>query len=148
MPLALRLAKEEGCLVGVSCMPEFDHKGSAPLLRQCGYTFNEAAICLGQAVAALRSQAVHGATAPLTLVLHDWGVAPGVIWCNRCVLGGGVAAPASMVLFDVLPPVEAGSVPADSLYELMVHLNYRALFASSFLLSRIRCVFSYTFRAK
>jgi pimeloyl-ACP methyl ester carboxylesterase len=91
-------------------------------------------------------------------MLHDWGVIPGVIYANRCLKeaeeeeeGGSSssspgrgehAPPVKLVLFDVLPPVQAGSKDLkgslpESFYELAVHVNYRAVFAFSFLLSHV-----------
>jgi len=131
---------DEGCLVGVACMPEFDTDGRAPLQRVAGYTFDEAAMCFGQGVEALRMESTT-ARAPLTLILHDWGVAPGIIWTNRCLAAADpVVSPAQLVCFDVLPAVDnKGGVPAgaDSYRELAIHLNYRGLLATSFLLSRV-----------
>lgn len=132
VPMALQAAGE-GCLVAVSCMPEFDTVGSGPLLRPAGYTFDEAALCFGQAVVAFRAEA-DDPGAPLTLVLHDWGVAPGIIYTNRCVEASDGSAPTKLVLFDVLPPV---GKEAQSVREVVIHLNYRAMLATSFLLSRI-----------
>ena len=56
IPLAARLANESGCLVGVSCMPEFDREG--PPLRPNGYDLDETARCFAQAVDALRAQSM------------------------------------------------------------------------------------------
>lgn len=130
--LALRMAGENS-FVALSCMPEFDCDGSKQLQRLGGYSFDEAALCFGQAVNALREEADSPDT-PLTLVIHDWAVAPGIIWTNRCIKEG-TGVPAKLVLFDVLP--STFSKPANSARELFIHLLYRALFAFSFLLSRL-----------
>mmetsp|Transcript_82909 Transcript_82909/g.161491 ORF Transcript_82909/g.161491 Transcript_82909/m.161491 type:complete len:337 (+) Transcript_82909:52-1062(+) len=144
VPLARRLAEECDCFVAVSCMPEFDLAEGSSLQRPAGYSHDETALCFGQAVAAFRKQATSSPKAPLTLVLHDWGVAPGTIYANRCVKENSRDAPppVRLVLFDVLPPTKAptkeltGFLP-DSFYEFIVHLNYRAAFAASFLLTKL-----------
>eukprot|EP00928_Gymnodinium_smaydae_P043328 TRINITY_DN29052_c0_g3_i1.p1 TRINITY_DN29052_c0_g3~~TRINITY_DN29052_c0_g3_i1.p1 ORF type:complete len:349 (-),score=46.69 TRINITY_DN29052_c0_g3_i1:64-1068(-) len=137
LPLARELAKED-CLVGVTCMPEFDTDGKGPLRKPEGYDFNECALCFGQAAEALQKEAAAGSTAPLVLVLHDWGVAPGTIYANRC-LAEAKSRPSiiGIVYFDVLPSAKGAAVVPDSMYELLVHVIYRGHFAWSFLLSRI-----------
>ena len=95
------------------------------------------------------------------------GPGAGIIFTNRCIkednawlpkrAGAGEAAvtdkkgrklvascwtaPAKLVVFDVLPPAKSmkdgNELPADSYYELLVHLVYRAFFAMAFVLSRL-----------
>ena len=100
-------------------------------------------MCFGQAVGALRGYATN-AEAGLTLILHDWGTAPGTIWANRALAKTATTdagrPPYKVIYLDVLP--RSASVPLaksrpQTLYERLVHLNYWALFATSFLLSRL-----------
>ncbi|EOD11148.1 hypothetical protein EMIHUDRAFT_214991 [Emiliania huxleyi CCMP1516] len=101
-PLAARFA-EVGCLVGVGCMPEYDREEGC--LRPEGYDLPQIGRCFGQAVAALLGQAT--AAPKVTLVVHDWGIAPGFFHSN--VVG---------------------------VYYSLCHLNYQSMFATSFLLYR------------
>ena len=72
-PLGRRLAAEADCLVALTCMPEYDTLADGrPLLKKSGYTVDEAALCLAQAVAVLRTESSMPG-AELILVLHDWG---------------------------------------------------------------------------
>ena len=60
-PLGRRLAAEADCLVALTCMPEYDTLADGrPLLRKSGYTLDETALCLAQAVAVLRRRAWDG----------------------------------------------------------------------------------------
>ena len=90
-PLAARFA-EVGCLVGVGCMPEYDREEGC--LRPEGYDLPQIGRCFGQAVAALLGQAT--AAPKVTLVVHDWGIAPGFFHSN-------VVGCDKLVVFDVLP---------------------------------------------
>jgi pimeloyl-ACP methyl ester carboxylesterase len=125
---ALRIAGENS-LVAISCLPEFDCDGSKPLQRPDGYTFNETAICFGQAVDAFRKEA-GTPDLPLTLVLHDFGVITGLLWTNRRIKAG-IGAPAKLVIFDVLPPDMDGNIR-----DRVIHLVYQSQFAICFVLSR------------
>ena len=125
IPLAASLAREPGVLVGVSCMPEYDH--DVPLRPQ-GYDLDQIAACFAQAVAALQSYATRkGHT--LTLVVHDWGIAPGFMHSNS--LGCD-----KLVVFDVLIPNPKKDKP-DKFYYPLNHLNYQSCFAIAFGLSRL-----------
>jgi len=122
-PLAARFA-EVGCLVGVGCMPEYDREEGC--LRPEGYDLPQIGRCFGQAVAALLGQAT--AAPKVTLVVHDWGIAPGFFHSN-------VVGCDKLVVFDVLP-VNPKVDPPDSVYYSLCHLNYQSMFATSFLLHR------------
>lgn len=123
-PLAERLASDCGCLVGVSCIAEYDH--DVPLRPQ-GYDLDEMAACFAQGVAALRAHSTR-ASHTLTLVVHDWGIAPGFMFSNSVGCD-------KLVVFDVLPSDPTSDVP-DRGYYALVHLNYQSFFAISFALSR------------
>ena len=123
-PLAARLAASRGCLVGLSCIAEYERE--APLRPQ-GYDLDEMAACFAQGVAALRALATRAGGHELTVVVHDWGIAPGFMFSNAVGCD-------RLVVFDVLP---AGpSERPDKLYYALVHLNYQGMFAISFALSR------------
>lgn len=122
-PLAKRIVTDNGWLVGVSCLPEFDKESPS---RQQGYQLDEMSACLAQAVAALRAQSTNPSAA-LTIVVHDWAVIPGldlykISGCDK------------LVLFDVLPP--APNDRPDKWFYPLIHLNYQLMFATSFLISR------------
>lgn len=129
--LALRMAGENS-LVAISCLPEFDCDGLQPLQRAGGYTFDEMAICFGQAVDVFRTEAATP-NLPLTLVLHDWGVYPGILWTNRCIKDGS-GAPDKLVIFDVLPDTGTSNIPTR---DNLIHLIYASQFAICFGLSRV-----------
>ena len=125
MPLAAHLA-ESGCLVGVTCFPEFDREG--PALRPQGYDMEETAACFAQAVAALKQVSTAKAS-KLSLVVHDFGVVPG--FCHSNCVGCD-----KLVVFDVLPTHPIKDKP-DRISDALVQLNYQLLFATSFKLSRV-----------
>jgi len=138
-PLGRRLAAEADCLVALTCMPEYDTLADGrPLLRKSGYTLDETALCLAQAIAVLRAESSTPG-AELILVLHDFGVPTGLIYTNRALQGPD--GPARVVCLDVLvkPQVEAESalslIPGNTVRERVIHLIYRSLFATSYLLS-------------
>ena len=116
-PLAARLASECGCLVGVGCMPEYDRE--VPL-RPEGYDMEQLLACFSQAVDALKAQSSRAPSAKLTLVVHDWGCAPGFMYSNT-------AGCDKLVAFDVLLAKKP-----DRLYYALNHLNYQGHFAISF----------------
>ena len=126
IPLAAYLANECGCLVGVSCLPEFDRVG--PPLRPEGYDMDETTTCFGQGVDALLAQAT-AATPKLTLIVHDFGIVPGFMYSNSVGCD-------KLVVFDVLPGNPLKDAP-DRMYYALVQTNYQAMFATSFLLSRL-----------
>ena len=116
-PLAARLASECGCLVGVGCMPEYDRE--VPL-RPEGYDIEQLLACFSQAVDALKAQSSRAPSAKLTLVVHDWGCAPGFMYSNT-------AGCDKLVAFDVLLAKKP-----DRLYYALNHLNYQGHFAICF----------------
>ncbi|KAL3927036.1 MAG: hypothetical protein SGPRY_003011 [Prymnesium sp.] len=120
-PLASRLALQCGCLVGVSCMPEYDRESP---LRKEGYNMDEMSECVRQAIGALRSTSTHPSPL-LTLVLHDWGVMPGLIYANTNICH-------KVVVFDVLP-----SKKPDSVMTGLLHIHYQSLFAITFAIHRV-----------
>jgi hypothetical protein len=116
-PLAARLASECGCLVGVGCMPEYDRE--VPL-RPEGYDMEQLLACFSQAVDALTAQSSRAPSARLTLVVHDWGCAPGFMYSNT-------AGCDKLVAFDVLLAKKP-----DRLYYALNHLHYQGHFALAF----------------
>jgi len=104
-------------------MPEYDREEA---LRPEGYDLPQIARCFGQAVTALLGQAT--AAPKLTLVVHDWGIAPGFFHSNSVGCD-------KLVVFDVLP-TNPKVDPPDRLYYVLNHLNYQSMFATSFLLYR------------
>lgn len=121
-PLAARLASECGCLVGVGCMPEYDRE--VPL-RPEGYDMEQLLACFSQAVDALTAQSSRAPSARLTLVVHDWGCAPGFMYSNT-------AGCDKLVAFDVLLAKKP-----DRLYYALNHLHYQGHFALAFKLSQL-----------
>lgn len=121
-PLAARLASECGCLVGVGCMPEYDRE--VPL-RPEGYDMEQLLACFAQTVDALKAQSSRAPSAKLTLVVHDWGCAPGFMYSNT-------AGCDKLVAFDVLIAKKP-----DRLYYALNHLNYQGHFAICFKLSQL-----------
>ena len=89
-----------------------------------GYDLHEIARCFAQAVDALRSQSTAQGAA-LSLVVHDWGVVPGFYYSNS-------AGCDKLIVFDVLV-----NEKPDNMYYALVQLNYQAMFALSFRLSRV-----------
>ena len=120
-PLAARLASECGCLVGVGCLPEYDR--DVPL-RPEGYDMEQLLACFSQAVDALKAQSSRAPSAKLTLIVHDWGCAPGFMYSNT-------AGCDKLVAFDVLMAKKP-----DRLYYALNHLNYQGHFAIAFKLSQ------------
>ena len=137
---ALRLASEADCLVGIGCMPEFDNTDGT-LLRSQGYSFDEQAVCFGQFVRALRAESSDSSSS-LILGVHDWGVAPGLIYTRRVsknLEGDRALIPSKVVCFDVLPPANLKR-PFEGVpiyWGIFVHLVYRTAFATAFALSRV-----------
>ena len=130
LPLALRVARESACLVGVGCLPEFDRTS---ILREQGYNFDELVLCFDQALAALRQEATNEAH-ELILVAHDFGTTPCAIWTNRALdkVSSGDAttrAPSRLVFFDVLPGHAKGGA---SVYFSVVLSLYQVFFATAF----------------
>ena len=92
MPIASRLAKEEGCLAGVICLPGFDDLPEKPWKTHYrdGYTFNEMALAFKAGATSLLKEAVDSTDTKredidYTVLLHDWGVVVGMIQVNRAV---------------------------------------------------------------
>ena len=124
IPLGRRLAAE-GCLVGVSCMPEYDR--DTPLRPQ-GYEIDEVAECFAQAVAALKVES-RASQPKLTLVVHDWGSPFGFAHSNAFGCD-------KLVVFDVLPTNPVLEAP-DRMYFGLVHILYQSTFAIAFRLWRL-----------
>lgn len=144
--MAKRLSIEEDCLVGLTCLPEFDTDGTRALKRAEGYSFDESAQCFQQAVRVLQAQTTNAAPT-LTIVCHDWGVCTGVIYANRNLKDGNPDRLKRAVLFDVLPPVKAGALPKNNMYTTCVHMLYQSSFAMVFVLSRLSLMLSQLFFA-
>ncbi len=87
-PLASRLAKETGTLVGVTCIPGFDDREdkSWTTHKKEGYTWDEMVHAFREAVKVLRSESTFSSTktsektkAELVGIFHDWAVVPGLM---------------------------------------------------------------------
>ena len=150
LPFASLLAEntEGGCLVGVACLPGYDDREDWPWTahKAEGYTFNEMAMALREAVRALRAESTYegadGGGAKLTAIFHDWGVVPGLMYANRALAEPNAdLSPREIVLFDVLPPPhpehkDVPAAPKESLYHVAVTLGYRIVLAAAFLIQR------------
>ena len=157
-PLARRLASEEGCFVGITCFPGFDLDSYNEMkfsgYKRSGYNFDEVCASIREAVSQLFDQwksdssKDEGTTSPkFTIILHDWGVVPGLMFVNRSIEEHSPYTPHKIVLLDVLtmPHKDYNDIPKQqdvpyplrmSAYELAVAASYRFAFASSFVLLR------------
>lgn len=127
LPLAARLEKECGCLVGVTCMPEYDRcadKTVAPH-KPWGYDLDQMGACFAQAAAALRAESTRP-DAALTVLTHDWGFAPGFSFANSHGCDRVVA-------FDVLGDRD----PRQTYVAAVKEQTYQVFFGIAFLLSRL-----------
>mmetsp|Transcript_9300 Transcript_9300/g.13832 ORF Transcript_9300/g.13832 Transcript_9300/m.13832 type:complete len:338 (+) Transcript_9300:74-1087(+) len=101
------LAEKNKTLVGLMCIPGFDDRPDKPWTthKKGGYTFDEMAAAVRDAVKALRIESTVE-NAKLTGFFHDWGVMPGLMWANITLEQEDTQlSPDQLVLFDVLPPV-------------------------------------------
>ena len=157
-PLARRLASEEECFVGITCFPGFDldayNKVKFDGYKRAGYDFDEVCASIREAVSQLfkqwksNSPEEHDDVSPkFTVILHDWGVIPGLMFINRAIEEKSPYSPNKIVLLDVLtmPHKDYKDIPKQkdvpypmrpSAYELAVAVSYRLAFASSFALLR------------
>jgi pimeloyl-ACP methyl ester carboxylesterase len=138
-PLATRIAASN-CLVGVMCLPGYDNGGWRD-----GYTFDEWAICLQEAVKALRGQSTF-ANAKFTGIFHDWGCLAGSMYTNRVLQEDAKELiPDQLVLCDALlpphPTIDTKNLSVNQpiptlLYTVLVMFVYQTVFATCFLLQR------------
>ncbi len=167
-PMAMRLTtssasnSKDGCFVGITCWPGFDAESFQQQLKflsfkREGYNFRQVACCINEAAKQLfveyyrrGNRATAAASAreqenpQFTVIFHDFGVLPGLIFVNRSIeeqnddLGGHVIIPDRIVLLDVLlePHGRFKSQHLDlspyTTHELLVYLAYRGTFASAF----------------
>ena len=129
-PIARRLAAStddgdcDGCFVGVTCWPGFDDESYRRLnfgdFRRGGFSFDEVACCIREAARQLflDYRKVSGGEDHVpaktdvddgprfTVIFHDWGVLPGLIFVNRSIMEGNEyfseRPPDRVVLLDVL----------------------------------------------
>lgn len=131
-PLARRLA-EENCFVGITCYPGFDYstfrKNKFNGYKRQGYSFDEVAMCIREAtkrlfeeycnnayvreqkkdedgIDAIDSNIPHNNESnkpQFTVILHDWGVVPGLMFTNNSLDDtASPHVPHKVVLLDVL----------------------------------------------
>ena len=155
-PLAQRLASEEDCMVGITCFPGFDldtyQKYKYNGYKRTGYNFDEVAVSIREAVSRLHRRwgesnktTYRDETIPkFTIILHDWGVIPGLMFINRAIeTKYSPHVPDKIVLLDVLtmPHRQYKDLPRQkdvpyslkpSMYELVVCISYRFALAISF----------------
>mmetsp|Transcript_23084 Transcript_23084/g.64008 ORF Transcript_23084/g.64008 Transcript_23084/m.64008 type:complete len:372 (+) Transcript_23084:336-1451(+) len=153
-----RALSATGVLVGVMCLPGFDHRPEDGVLwnehKADGYSFGEMICSVREAAGALRreSEAAHssaGNAAEFTAIFHDWGVVPGTVWASQIENEPETQGPDRIVFFDVLapPPKEKAAelVEADgskaiirslSPKEMVVTVLYKLVFAFCFELQR------------
>ena len=112
IPLASRLAQEEGCCVGVICLPGFDDRPEEdkPWTDHWkdGYTMEEMVLAFQEGAKALLQEATSDSaltatkrraeTIDYTVILHDWGVPVGMIQINRAVEAEKTNSPSSAEL--------------------------------------------------
>ena len=135
------LAKENGTLVGLTCLPGFDDRPEKrwQTHKPEGYTFDEMTDVIRDAVKVLRAESTNE-KAILTAIFHDLGVGPGMMWANRSLEDDDAVSPDDIVLFDVLPPVKkyhSEDLPTfskPSFHSIFVKYYYRMIFAMAFAL--------------
>jgi pimeloyl-ACP methyl ester carboxylesterase len=156
-PLAKRLASEGDCIVGITCFPGFDldayRKSKFDGYKRTGYNFDEVCASIREAVSQLfahweTKSEVDAVSPKFTIILHDWGVIPGLMFVNRAIDEQYSShVPNRIVLLDVLtmPHRDYKNIPRQedvpyslkpSWYELAVCFTYRFALASSFALLR------------
>jgi pimeloyl-ACP methyl ester carboxylesterase len=152
--LACRLSEEEDCLVGITCFPGFELKAYTQFgfdgYKRGGYNFDEVCASIREATIQLFKQCESNSSsedvAPrFTIILHDWGVIPGLMFVNRALeMEYSPHVPNKIVLLDVLtwPADNINDLPLQSevpyslrpsIYELSVCFAYRFALATSFL---------------
>ncbi|KAL3773973.1 hypothetical protein ACHAWO_010771 [Cyclotella atomus] len=157
-PLARRLAEEADCVVGITCFPGFEpeayHRCKFNGYKRRGYNFDEVCASIREATIQLFKQCDEAAadstlddagTPQFTIILHDWGVIPGLMFVNRAIeMKYSRHVPNKIVLLDVLTwPTDTmkEDVPLQSevsyslrpsIYELTVCFAYRFALAASF----------------
>jgi len=153
MPYASELAKHtEHCLVGVTCIPGYDHRDEFPYTshKRDGYTFDEWSMAMKDAVKVLRNEEKEMNTttttekkAKFTAIFHDWGVLNGLKFVNRVLEEESTELiPDRIALFDVLSPAHPqcktvpANVPKQSWYEYIIERLYRIILAKTFVLGR------------
>jgi pimeloyl-ACP methyl ester carboxylesterase len=155
-PLARRLASEADSLVGITCFPGFDldsySKSKFNGFKRTGYSFEEVCNCIREAVSRLftewKSKSSEDISPKFTLILHDWGVVPGLMFANRTIEEQySLHVPNKIVLLDILTPPhkQYEDLPKQedvqyslrpSMYELLVCISYRFALAASFAVLR------------
>ena len=169
LPMAKRLAvsrgngEDDGCFVGVTCWPGFDdesyHRLNFRNFRREGFTFFEVTCCIREAakqlfleynkptggVDCLSTKKDEGNKPQFTVIFHDWGVLPGMMFVNRSITERNEyfseRTPDRVVLFDVLlQPHESltrfNHLSPYTIHELIVCLAYRGAAAYSFAMMR------------
>jgi hypothetical protein len=162
--MAMRLATSgstdttDGCFVGVTCWPGFDFESYQQLkfrgFKRGGYNFNEVLCCIREAAKQLFVEYYrHHADVKdkldtpqpqFTVIFHDFGVLPGLMFVNRSIEEDDFAehTPNRIVLLDVLlePHPHFKSqfwhLSPYSVHELLVYLVYRGTFACAFAMLR------------
>lgn len=159
-PMAMRLATssstetKDGCFVGVTCWPGFDFESYQQLkfrgFKRGGYNFNEVLCCIREAAKQLfveyYRQHVHDfkETPQFTVIFHDFGVLPGLMFVNRSIEEDYFAehTPNRIVLLDVLLEphpdfrTQFWHLSPYSVHELLVYVAYRGTFACAFAMLR------------
>lgn len=172
-PLARRLA-EENCFVGITCYPGFDYstfrKSKFNGYKRQGYSFDEVAMCIREATKRLFEEYCNNASVSerkkdedgidaidsniphnnesnkpqFTVILHDWGVVPGLMFTNNSLDDtASPHVPHKVVLLDVLtwPHLQCKDLPLQtdvayplkpSRLELIITTSYREALAISF----------------
>jgi hypothetical protein len=168
-PIAQRLAASvddgdcDGCFVGVTCWPGFDDESYRRLnigdVRREGFSFLEVTCCIKEAAKQLflhynkasggedcdSARIDEGDGPQFTVIFHDWGVLPGLIFVNRSIMEGNEyfseRPPDRVVLLDVLlSPHKSVTrfkhLPSYTVHELIVCMAYRGALAFSFTMRR------------
>lgn len=151
-PLVQRLASEEDCLVGITCFPGFDLEAYNECkfdgYKRNGYDFDQVCSSIRTAASQLFLQSESISGTKFTVILHDWGVVPGLMFINRAIEEEYCPhVPTKVVLLDVLarPHKDYKDLPLQSevayplkpsSYETLVCLTYRFALATSFALLR------------
>ena len=168
LPMAKRLAvsrgngDNDGCFVGVTCWPGFDdesyHRLNFRNFRREGFTFFDVTCCIREAAKQLfleynkttggvdfSTKKDEGNKPQFTVIFHDWGVLPGMMFVNRSIMEGdeyfSERTPDRVVLLDVLlGPHESQTrfnhLSPYTIHELIVCLAYRGAAAYSFAMMR------------
>ena len=136
------LAEKNKTLVGLMCLPGYDDSSEKPWTthKKGGYTFDEMAATVRDAVKVLRTESTTVEKAKLTGIFHDWGVMPGLLWANRSLEDDNADSPDELVVFDVLPTVhkdQKKDVPGHeqtTISEKIITWAYRIVLAIAFAL--------------